>query len=158
MAYDFSIVELKEIQVAGMMNTSDMSNAHKDCPALWHAFGPRIESELAQNADIPPSSKGFGISSMIDENRFEYWAVVPVNSIEKLPEGMKTFTIPAGTYVTCHVPNLEHLGPVYETIYGEWPQSQNDYQIDMQGISIESYSMNWQPSDQLDLYVSIIPK
>lgn len=156
MDFQFTVVELPEIQVAGMTVETNMEKAMIDCPALWHTFGPRICSELANCAEISKTGESYGISKMIDENRFTYWAAVQTTRINTLPDDFKTMAIPAGLYVKATVPSLEKLGEAMTAMYMQWPQSQTEYQIDMQGVCLELYGLNWQPNDPLEIYAQVI--
>ncbi|MFD1259814.1 GyrI-like domain-containing protein [Entomomonas asaccharolytica] len=156
MSFQFTVVELPEIQVAGITVDTDMEKAMIDCPALWHTFAPRICSELADCVEISKTGDSYGISKMIDENRFTYWAAVQITQINTLPADFKTMTIPAGLYVKAQVPNLDMLGEALTAMYMQWPQSQTEYQLDMQGVSLERYEHNWQPNDPLEIFAAVI--
>lgn len=156
MDFQFTVVELPAIKIAGITVATDMANAAKDCPALWENFGPRICGELSSCADIAKTGESYGISKMIDENRFIYWAAVPVNTIDSLPADFDSMTIAAGYYVKGIAPNLEQLGQAFTAMYMQWPATQQEYQLDMQGICFELYRGDWQPSDPIEIYASLI--
>ena len=126
--------------------------------ALWQAFGPRI-AELMGCARLSEDNRGScGVSKMIDEDNFTYWAGIGVESVESLPEGMATMTIPQGWYVKCTAPGIEQLGEALMAIYSQWQDTQDEYVLDMQGVSLELYPENWQITDALEVYASILKK
>ncbi len=43
-------------------------------------------------------------------------------------------------------------------MYMQWPQTQTEYQLDMQGICFELYSVNWLPNEPLEVYASVIKR
>lgn len=158
MSYTFSVVELPAKQVAGITVQTDMQHAEQDCPVIWQTFGPRICAELSGHIAVSDNADTFGICQMIDESRFIYWAAIEVNSTENLPADMKTMTVPAGFYVTCTAPNLEKLGEAFTALYMQWPQTQNDYAIDMQGVCFELYKGQWQMNDPIQVYAAVTKK
>lgn len=158
MKYTYSIVEIPAKQVAGITVETDMQRAEQDCPALWQTFGPRICAELSGRVSRPENADTFGVSCMLDENRFVYWTAIEVNSTENLPTDMKTMTIPAGLYVKCTAPSLEKLGEAFTEMYMQWPHSQNDYVLDMQGVCFELYKGQWEMNDPIEIYATVIKK
>lgn len=158
MDYTFTVAELPEKMIAGISVETDMQHAQQDCQALWQSFGPRICTELSKHIAIPANADSFGISQMLDSERFRYWAAIEISSAEQLPADLQTMIIPAGLYVTCQVPGLEQLCEAYTAMYEKWPQSQNTYAMNMQGICIERYKNNWQIQDPLEIYGSVVKK
>lgn len=158
MAHLFSVVHLPKIDLVGIHIQTDMKNAEKDCPALWQEFAPRICGELSNCASLSSNGISYGISKMVDEFRFMYWATIGVDAVDSLPEGMESTAISEGFYVKCAVPSLEKLGEVINAMYSEWPQTQDEYALDMQGICFELYPENWQFSDALEVYASVVKK
>ena len=158
MDYQFSVVELPEKQIAGIYVQTNMKNAATDCPTLWQSFGPRICGELSSCSSLSKSGDTYGVSVMTDENNFTYWAAVGVDAIHSLPEDMKTMTITQGLYVKCTIPGLEQMGEAFMAMYTQWPQSQNEYVLDMGGACFELYPKNWQLTDSLEIYAKVIKK
>lgn len=158
----YTVVEFPEKRIAGLHVQTDMQNAAKDCPALWQAFGPRICTELANCASISKEGHTYGVSIMTDPERFTYWAAIEIGtddaSGKALPKDIQTMTIPAGLYVKCQVENLSQLGEAFTALYMQWPQTQNEYALNMQGLCFELYPMNWQLTDPLEIYASVIKK
>lgn len=162
MSFVFSVVEVGEKKLAGIKVETSMEKAARDCPDLWHTFGPRCEAELAEIANLEGGA--YGISVMTgNEGSFTYWAAVEVFPDASLPEGMAFTTIPAGLYVRCTVPGLEQLGSAFEAMYGEWPRSQGKYAIshDPQGVCFELYPLQpkpWDVTDPLEIYGPVVKK
>lgn len=157
MSFKFSIVSLPEIKTAGATIETNMERAMQDCPGLWYSFAARMFSELPQYAEIAEKASTYGISKMIDEQRFYYSASIEVTSVRELPDGIKVITIPAGLYVMCTVPSLAQLGDAYNALYMQWPEQQTEYAPDMQGVSVEKYFSS-DPTVPFELYAAICKK
>ncbi|RUS65539.1 hypothetical protein CUZ56_02838 [Saezia sanguinis] len=157
MDYKFSVVELPETLIAGITVQTDMQNASQTCSALWESFEAQVINKIPAAA-MPQNPDAFGVSRMLDEQRFIYWAAIEVQSADNLPAGMQTIRIPAGLYVGGQIPGLDKLSDAYTALFMQWPQSQNTYALDMQGISFELYRCGWQMHDPLSLYASVVKK
>ena len=101
---------------------------------LWSSFMPRrweinhrINSDMLSvqvyDADHDPST--FNADAAFDK-----WAVVEVSTDDQVPEGMSTFTLPAGSYAVFQYKGLPSEGDkVFGYIFGTWlPPS--DYVLD----------------------------
>ena len=156
MSFDFSIVELPKMLIAGINIQTDMSRAGQDCPALWMTFGERVAAKLH---DSPLLDKNvdcsYGISIMQDEMNFVYWAGCAITAAEDLPEGIDSITLPAGSYVTCTVPNLAQLGQALNAMYCDWPTSQDKYQIDMAAACFECYPLYWETDTAFSIFAKV---
>lgn len=106
-----------------------MSLANNQTASLWRTFMPRRhEVQHRKSTDY--------ISMQVyDEARtemfspttlFEKWAVVEVESLNEVPEGMEGYTLNGGLYAV-----FEHQGPassaplIMRYIFGEWLPSSN---------------------------------
>lgn len=162
MSFVFSVAEVAEKKLAGIKVETTLEDAVRDCPALWRAFGPRIEADLAEQADLTGGT--YGISVMTgNEGRFSYWAAVGVSRDVILPEDMAFMTIPAGLYVRCTVHGIEQLGSAFKAMYGVWPRSQNRYVLshDPKGVCFELYPFQtkpWEVTDPLEIYGPVVKK
>lgn len=162
MPFVFSVVEVGEKKLAGVMVETTLGDAVRDCPALWQSFGPRIDADLAEKADHAGGT--YGISVMTDnEGRFTYWAAVGVSSDVILPPDMAFMTIPAGLYVRCTVHGIEQLPAAFKAMYGAWPRSQNRYVLshDPRGVCFELYPFQatpWKATDPLEIYGPVVKK
>ena len=152
MSFEITVVEFPATHLIGMKVRTNMQNAQKDCPAIWQTFGPRI-------IEIPGGDcvgKGaYGISVMVNENDFDYWAAVESQTESPLPDDMDTIDIPAGHYARCSIASLEKLGEAYMFVYGPWIQGQNEFTLDMSGVSFELYPSHWNPGEAFEIYVPV---
>lgn len=155
MSYDYSVVSFLEKRVAGVKTATDMQKAMQDCMALWTTFGAWVE-DLAANGVMAKGGDTFGVAVMTGaEGQFDYWATVELAQDAKVPGDLTVLTIPAGLYVRCTVASLDDLGTAFMALYGEWPQSQSDYTIDMQGLCFERYPSNWEMNDPFEIYAAV---
>lgn len=157
MNFEFNVVSLPSKILKGLFVETSMEKAAQDCPALWQNFGQTLTNS-AQCNSISKTSESFGVSQMIDENRFKYWAAVEESFI---PENLKNFSdlpIEGGLYVQCTVPSLEVLGEAYTAIYTKWITEQTEYELNLQGVSFELYPKDWQFALPLSIYAPIIKK
>ena len=157
MAYEFTVVDYPKTLVAGLSIQTNLNKASMDCPALWQKFGPQIHSKLSQHVCMASTdTPAYGISKMIDNEFFDYWAAVPVKQEHELPKEFKTMTIPAGKYVKTTVPSLAKLSEAFMAMYTQWPQQQDQYQLDPAGLCFETYDVCWKPEDSLEIYCKVI--
>jgi predicted transcriptional regulator YdeE len=110
--------------VAGMRYEGE--NKQGEIPALWDkGFLPRM-GELSAITTDPHGA--YGVSRAlpgIEPGPFECLAGMAVKSIEKLPEGMVGWSIPARTYAVFEANDVPDLGRVIGNFYGEWlPKSE----------------------------------
>lgn len=155
MKFTFTIEEYPETRSVGLTIETDMQNAAKDCPSIWNTFGPRIETEIIPHATVPSNIHSFGISRMIDEERFHYSAALEITSIQALPENMQEILIPKGLYVKCDVPSLAYIKDAYEAMYMEWPQSQDEYEFDHRGLCFERYPPGAEMETPFEIYAAV---
>ena len=153
MALEVRIVSREAEKLVGMQIRTSMEKATTDCPKLWKVFGPRIK-EI--NTGGKCYSCGVSLASdNPDSMDFEYWAAMPLGAGAAIPEGMATLDLEAGLYAEFKVPSLADLGDAYNYIYFEWMKSQQEYTINMAGISCEHYTPNYQDSEPILIYVTI---
>ena len=152
MSLEIAVVSFPAKHLLGVKVRTSMQSSATDCPALWQAFSPRIaEMFMMGNAT-------FGVSVMVNENDFDYWAAVESSSNTAVPDGMETTEIPAGLYAQCNVPSLEQLGEAFMYVYSQWIREQSEYTLDMHAPCFELYPPNWQPSDAVAIYVPVLKK
>ncbi len=155
MSFSVSIAEYSAKRLVGMKVRTTMQKAQFDCPSNWRTFGPRI-------VEIPACSGGgqgaYGVSLMLNENDFDYWAAVEASPQIAVPDGMETVDIPAGLYAKCAVANLEQLGEAYMYVYGTWIREQAEYTLDEKAPCFESYPPNWRINDAFEIYVPLKKK
>ncbi|MCD8349421.1 MAG: GyrI-like domain-containing protein [Planctomycetaceae bacterium] len=151
-----TIEECPAIRCAGLKVRTTMQKASTDCPALWQKdFGPRMESFPA-DPQFPQQS--YGASVMLDSDNFDYWALMPLAPGADVPDGMDIFTLPAGPYATAKIAGLNQLGDAFTYVYGEWIASQENYTLNMQGVSYELYTFDFMTTGELSIYCPLLQK
>ena len=150
------VVECPLIRTAGMKIRTTMANALKDCPELWEKrFGPRM-------AEFPshPARQGesYGASVVIEEDVFDYWAVMPLADGAAAPEGMKELSLPAGLYAVCDVPSLDELMGCYGAIYQKWLPGNAKYAMDLSRPCYELYGPEYLSTGKFLLYCPVAVK
>ena len=152
---EFTVVEFPETRLAGVTIETDMQRAESDCPAIWQAFWPRITAELASRAVIPENAHAFGVSRMIDEQRFFYSAMLQVESTRELPDDMRETRIPGGLYVRCAVPSLARIAEAHTAMYEQWPSTQGEYEPDYQSVCFERYPPDFTHEQPFELFAAV---
>lgn len=151
MGYDFSVVQVQGKTLAGVKVKTNMERAAQDCPAIWHAFGSRIHTELSGIV----AGDSYGVSQSENPNDFTYWASIEVNPAAVLPSDLETLSIPEGLYVRCAVPGLAQIGDAYTALYMEWPKTQTQYVLDMEGICFEQYPAQMSGDGPFEIYAAV---
>ena len=155
MPVELRIVEKAAFKVVGMKVETRMSE--NKIPGLWAQFLERIH-EVKQRSNVHDT---YGISEYSDNYVDEwsnYWACVPVNCIEEIPEGMVAKTVSAARYVVVtHKGKLQTMSNAFDYIYTTWlPKS--GYELDEKD-SFELYSERFLGGDneesEIDLYIAI---
>ena len=155
MSFSISIVDYPAKLVAGLRIRTEMQKAKTECPALWHTLVPRM-SEISAWQTVP---KGiYGVSLMVNESEFDYWAALETSGEDTVPQGMETFSIPAGRYAKCPVASMEQLFEAYMYVYGTWASEQAEYTVNEMAPCFELYSSNWQENDSFEIYVPLKKK
>ena len=101
--FEVSVVNFAAKQLVGIKVRTSMAKAKEDCSALWHNFCPKMQKI--------EEGEGYGISVMINEQEFDYWAAAEAPK-GTCPAGLEPVELPAGDYARCVVPNLESIGEV----------------------------------------------
>ena len=111
-----------------------MSFADNKTFQLWNGFMPQRKF-IANAVDSTHmySLQVYGKDFYTNFNplrEFEKWAALEVANFDNVPEGMSTFTIPAGQYAVFHYKGSNANGnDVFSYILGEWLPS-SGYQLD----------------------------
>lgn len=149
MNFEVTVVEFPAKTLVGTKVRTTMQKAQSDCPALWQSFGPRI-------CELFPECKGvYGVSVMLNETDFDYWAAVETASDATLLPEMETVKLPSGLYARCAVANVEQLGAAYMFLYGPWIQGQTEYALNMEAPCFELYPSDWQENDAFEVYAPV---
>ena len=145
-AFEVTVVDFAAKQLVGNKVRTTMAKAKEDCSALWHSFCPAMQ-KLAEG-------KGYGISVMLNEQDFDYWAAAEAPA-GACPAGLETVSIPAGSYARCVVPNLESIGAGYMHMYQTWLAAQSDWKLNEQAPCFEVYSADWNPAMPFELFMPV---
>jgi AraC family transcriptional regulator len=114
---DPKIMQRSEIKVIGMQSTMH-HNQYGNIIALWKRFSPqkkRIQNTI--NEDLIAIQVYSHFNTI--ENPFDIWACVEVSSLDSIPEGMTSFTIPKGAYAVFLHKGLD-ASKTYQQIISEW--------------------------------------
>lgn len=110
-----SIVDLPAFTVVCTgISTSPLA---RDIPALWGAFGPRIDEVDA----IAEPRVRYGLMENFDavQSTLDYMAAVSVTHTDRMPSGMTAQSIAPGSYAV-FATTLSTLGEVFGSIFNEW--------------------------------------
>lgn len=160
MAFNHSIVTLPKVTIAGIHVSTDITNASKECPALWLNFGEHVVGKLIGSPilDSNYNDNVYGASIALSESRFEYWAGCAITSTDGLPTELDYLILEAGDYVTCTVEQIEQIVPAYDSIYKKWSAETTKYELDLQFPCFEQYVKDWSPGMPFNIYVKIKAK
>lgn len=143
------IVQQDDFQVVGLKVKTTMAAAEVDCPGIWEKFGPRM-------AEITSNSVAYGASVMIDEQFFEYWAALPYNPGDTVPEGMAVLDIPEGLYARCDINGLDELAAAYTHMFQVWSNN-SEYGFRCGAPGFELYPKDFYPDmGYLSLYMPLL--
>jgi len=125
-----TIVEIKEKKFVG--THMKMSLINNRTAQLWGQFMPR-RKEIANNLTLDLVSLQVyepGHFDDFDPNReFEKWALVEVDDVTNVPNGMEVFICPKGTYAVFLHKGSSHDQSIFEYIFTSWIPS-SAYAID----------------------------
>ena len=144
--FEVSVVNYAAKQLVGIKVRTSMAKAKEDCPALWQNFCPKMQKI--------EEGEGYGISVMINEQDFDYWAAAEAPK-GACPEGLEPVELPAGDYARCVVPNLESIGAGYMFMYQTWLAAQGDWKLNEQAPCFELYPADWNPAMPFELFMPV---
>lgn len=154
--FTIAIVERPALKTAGLKVATDMQQCAADCSRLWEKeFGPRM---MNFPADPKYPNESYGVSIMIDQNRFDYWAVMPLREGATIPEGMEPLDIAGGIYAECRLNSLKELGDAYNYIYTDWAPKQDKHVLNMQGACYELYTPDFMKTGMFTIYCPLLGK
>lgn len=139
-----------QILVGLQIRTQPMS---PEIPALWPKFVARID-EIA-NAAEPRVSYG---AMRYEAGILEYAAAISVTRVDRVPAGMSSIALPAGTYAAFSYP-LSGLGPGFGEIHNRIIPASNYRQAP--GWFFERYDEKFDPSNPqspVGIYLPVLPK
>lgn len=156
-----TIKNLEEKKLIGQQLT--MSFANNKTVELWNGFMPRrkeIQNSIGSNLYSMQIYVPLFFENFDPTKEFEKWATLEVNDFNTIPEGMKTFTLPAGLYaVFLYQGDASKATETFQYILGTWlPNS--EYRLDNRPhfeILGEKYKHN-DPSSEEEIWIPIKPK
>ncbi len=101
-----------------VMNLSDNRTGE-----LWRSFMPgrkEITNNLTNDCISMAIYKPSYFSDFNPSNEFEKWAAVEVADFKHVPNGMETFTLPAGLYALFHYKGSSTDNRIFQYIFGVW--------------------------------------
>lgn len=137
-----------------------MSFSNNTTPQLWKSFMSR-RKEIQQTVGTDLYSvqiyRPQFFSNFNPHAEFEKWATLEVSSFDHVPEGMESFTIPAGGYVVfLFKGNENNAGEAFTYILTDWlPKS--GYELDSRPhfeILGEKYK-NGDPESEEEIWIPI---
>lgn len=128
---------------------------------LWRSFMPermKIHNRLSPDfISIRVYEEPLQLENI--NQQFEKWAAVEVSDFSKVPDGMETFTLPAGLYAVFDYKGLNTDNSVFIYIFKEWLPNSN-YVLDERPhfeVLGEKYKNN-DPDSEEEIWVPIKPK
>lgn len=152
--FEVNIVDCPEKYLVGLRVRTTIPRSLIDCPPIWETFKSRMD-------ELPGAGgkKSYALFISVDQRiTFDHWAAVEMPRDFVIPKDMQCIELPARKYVKCLVPNSAALLLAHSYLYSNWPQSQEEYDIDMSGPCFELYPAQWQSNEAFDLFVSVVPK
>ena len=144
--FEVSVVNFAAKQLVGIKVRTSMAKAKEDCSALWHNFCPKMQKI--------EEGEGYGISVMINEQEFDYWAAAEAPK-GTCPAGLEPVELPAGDYARCVVPNLESIGEGYMFMHQTWLAAQGEWKLNEQAPCFELYPADWTPAMPFELFMPV---
>lgn len=131
---------------------------------LWKSFMPRrneIKNSVNTNViSMRIYGDSYSFKNFNPVAHFDKWATVEVSGFEDIPSEMETFTIPGGLYAVFDYKGLNTDTHIYDYIYGEWINTNNQYNLDNRPhfeVMGEKYKNN-NPDSEEEIWVPIKPK
>lgn len=146
------IVEKEAFLVAGVRYEGE--NKQGEIGELWEkGLLPRMGELAAIAAD---AHGAYGVARAlagVEPGPFEYLAGMAVKSIEKLPEGMVGWKMPAHTYAVFRATGVSDLGRVHGYFFGEWlPKSGYEFAGD---FTFEYYPETYPVDNIIHVYFPV---
>lgn len=126
-------------------------------PALWEKYVPRSQEIVSR---VSPTDVGVCFDPGQDKTHPDecfYIAGTEVKSMDQIPQGMMSMTIPAGRYaVFTHKGSLQKLQMTMKYIYGSWLPKSGEKLRD--APDFEVYDQRFKPDSEdseLDIYIPV---
>jgi AraC family transcriptional regulator len=152
------IRQIEPIKIIGLRQS--MNFANNTTHELWKSFMPRLKDVRdkvpANRISLQHYPEGF-FREFNPNAVFEKWAGVEITGFTNVPEGMETYTIPAGLYAVFHYKGNSNNAPaVFRYILADWlPQS--GYTLDIRPhfeILGDKYKNGADDSEE-DIYIPV---
>jgi len=132
---------------------SEKNNIGEKLPALWADF-------LARMTEIEDVVAGtcYGVVRQIkdDTDQLEYYAVIEVNEIQRLPKNMESIEIPLSTYAKfTHRGEVKYIDNTVNYIYSSWLL--NSGKSHTSGADLEVYDHEYDPVSENSVMYYAIP-
>lgn len=128
---------------------------------LWSQFSPRIKEVTNRITEDKISLQVYPrdyFSQFSPASNFEKWALVEVNDLESIPEGMSPFKMEGGSYAVFDYKGSSSDASVFQYIFTQWlPNS--DFMLDDRPhfeVLGEKY-VNNDPNSEEEIWIPIIP-
>jgi predicted transcriptional regulator YdeE len=164
--FEPEIKRLKEpIRILGMTTDTNMSTIYRDVPALGKKF-----NEYKKTRPIPAKQEPWGFAAASKgfdrkSGAFSYTLGDVVTSLERVPDGLVGFEIPAGLYAAFPVrpKNRFGWGPAIANVkkyaYGKWlPRTKYEPAGTIDDFEYHDDRSVRKQHPQIDLYVAIREK
>lgn len=125
-------------------------NEQGEIPALWGVFNQR-----ANEVKSIPGTNYYGVCSEMDQQgNFSYVCCVEVDSVDEIPQGMKSVVVPEGRYIVFTFEDeLSKLGEFYAKIYSEGLAESG---VERCGaIDFEEYDERFMKTGAFDIWIPI---
>ncbi len=156
-----TIQTLEEKKLIGQQLT--MSFANNKTFELWNSFMPRrkdIQNSIGSDLYSMQIYAPLFFENFDPTKEFEKWATIEVTDFNAIPEGMKSFTLPAGLYaVFLYKGDTSKATETFQYIFGIWLPS-SEYSLDNRPhfeILGEKYKHN-DPNSEEEIWIPIKPK
>lgn len=149
--------ERKLIGVSVSMTLSEPKTA-----ALWQHWMPRrqeIVKALSNDfisMSLYPADYFDAFHPHLD---FEQWAAVEVSDFQHVPEGMKTFVLPAGRYAVFHYKGPAGDASIFQAIFTQWLPA-SDFVLDHRPhfeVLGEKFHRH-RPDSEEEIWIPVQPK
>lgn len=141
-----------------------MNFIHNKTFELWKSFMPKrheIKNKVNSNLiSLRVYDESYSFKNFNPEANFEKWATMEVSGFYDLPPEMETYTIPSGLYAVFNYKGLNTDTSIYEYIYGEWLQTNLQYDLDNRPhfeVMGEKYKNN-DPDSEEEIWIPIKTK
>jgi AraC family transcriptional regulator len=153
------IVRKPEMRLVGMRGRFTKETT-REIPGLWGRFAPRMASVPGRvDANASYGACRMAPADAEGPSAFEYAACVEVSSLDRVPDGMVGFAVPAATYaVFTHTGPIATIGETWDAIHERWLAEAG---LESAGSwDFERYDERWDPrtaSGPVDVHVAVKP-